>query len=104
MGRAVGSDLDRAIDALLGDDRVVEVNVRESMEKKLRSGRTLRVKQGFDPSRPDLHIGHYICFKKLRQFQELGHTVVVIIGDWTAQIGDPTGRSAQRTMLSADEV
>jgi tyrosyl-tRNA synthetase len=98
------SDLDRAIQQLLGDHRVVEVQVRENLEKKLRSGRPLRVKMGFDPSRPDLHIGHWVGFKKLRQFQDLGHTIVVIIGDWTAQIGDPTDRSAARTMLSAEEV
>jgi tyrosyl-tRNA synthetase len=83
---------------------VVEVFVREDLERKLLAGRPLRVKMGFDPSRPDLHIGHYVGFKKLREFQELGHTIVVIIGDWTAQIGDPTDRSAARTMLSAEEV
>lgn len=98
------TDRDRRIAALLGDDRVAQVQVREHLERRLRSGDTLRVKFGVDPSRPDLHIGHYVAFRKLRQFQDLGHTVVVIIGDWTAQIGDPTGRSAQRTMLTADAV
>lgn len=83
---------------------VVEVHVREDLERKLRAGQRQRVKMGFDPSRPDLHIGHYVGFKKLREFQKLGHTIVVIIGDWTAQIGDPTDRSAGRTMLSAEEV
>jgi tyrosyl-tRNA synthetase len=83
---------------------VVDVQVRDDLERKLRAGRQLRVKMGFDPSRPDIHIGHYVGFKKLREFQELGHTIVVIIGDWTAQIGDPTDRSAARTMLSAEEV
>lgn len=97
-------DRDQAIQELLGDDRVVQVQVREELERKLRSGLPLRVKMGFDPSRPDIHIGHWVGFKKLRQFQELGHTVVVIVGDWTAQIGDPTDRSAARTMLSAEEV
>ena len=80
---------DERIAALLGDERVVQVHVREHLEQRLHSGDTLRVKFGVDPSRPDLHIGHYVAFRKLRQFQELGHTVVVIIGDWTAQIGDP---------------
>ena len=80
------------------------MQVRDDLERKLRAGSQLRVKMGFDPSRPDIHIGHYVGFKKLREFQKLGHTIVVIIGDWTAQIGDPTDRSAARTMLSADEV
>ena len=66
--------------------------------------RPLRIKFGVDPSSADLHLGHTVCFRKLRQFQQLGHTIVIIIGDWTAQIGDPTGRSATRQMLSAAEV
>ena len=82
----------------------VTVEVRESMERKLRSGRQLRIKMGFDPSAPDIHIGHAVGMRKLREFQELGHKVVIIVGDWTAQIGDPSGRSAQRRMLTAAEV
>ena len=70
----------------------------------LQSGRRLRLKQGFDPSRPDIHLGHVVGLRKLRQFQELGHQVVLIVGDWTAQIGDPSGQSATRPMLSAEEV
>ena len=66
--------------------------------------RPLRIKHGIDPSSADLHLGHTVCFRKLRQFQQLGHTIVIIIGDWTAQIGDPTGRSAARRMLSAADV
>ena len=66
--------------------------------------RPLRIKFGVDPSSADLHLGHTVCFRKLRQFQQLGHTIVIIIGDWTAQIGDPTGRSATRRMLNAEEV
>ncbi|MGH2586095.1 MAG: tyrosine--tRNA ligase, partial [Dehalococcoidia bacterium] len=66
--------------------------------------RPLRVKFGVDPSSADLHLGHTVCFRKLREFQEMGHTVVIIIGDWTAQIGDPTGRSATRRMLTPAEV
>jgi tyrosyl-tRNA synthetase len=97
-------DRDRQIAALLDDDRVAQIQIREHLEGRLRAYEQLRVKFGVDPSRPDLHIGHYVAFRKLRQFQLLGHTVVIIIGDWTAQIGDPTGRSKQRTMLSADEV
>lgn len=95
---------DAAIARLLDDGRVVQVHVREQVERRLRAGKRLRLKMGFDPSRPDIHIGHWVGIKKMRQFQDLGHTLVVIIGDWTAQIGDPTGRSAQRTMLTAEEV
>ncbi len=83
---------------------VVTVEIRENLEKKLKSGRQLRVKMGFDPSAPDIHLGHTIGMRKLRAFQELGHKVVIIVGDWTAQIGDPSGRSAQRQMLTAEEV
>ena len=70
----------------------------------LRQGRPLRLKMGFDPSRPDIHLGHVVGLRKLRQLQELGHQVILIVGDWTAQIGDPSGRSATRTMLSHAEV
>lgn len=83
---------------------VAEVVVREDLKRKLLSGRQLRIKLGVDPTRPDIHLGHYVCFRKLREFQQFGHQVVVIIGDWTAQIGDPSGRSAQRQMLTADDV
>ncbi len=74
------------------------------MVKLLDSGRKLRLKQGFDPSRPDIHLGHVVGLRKLRQFQELGHQLILIVGDWTAQIGDPSGESATRPMLSAEEV
>jgi len=83
---------------------VAEVIVEEEMIRLLGSGRKLRLKEGFDPSAPDIHLGHMVALKKLRQFQELGHQVVLIVGDWTAQIGDPSGVSATRPMLSAEEV
>ena len=83
---------------------VVDVIARDSLRRKLLGDRPIRVKYGVDPSRPDIHLGHYVCFRKLREFQELGHHVVVIVGDWTARIGDPSGRSSQRTMLSEEEV
>jgi len=86
------------------DRTVAEVIVREELERKIRSGRKIRLKQGFDPSKPNLHIGHAIGLRKLRQFQDLGHTVVLIVGDWTAQIGDPSGRDESRTMLSPEQV
>lgn len=86
------------------DRGTVTVEVKDHLAEALRSGRQLRVKMGFDPSAPDIHLGHTIGMRKLRAFQDLGHKVVIIVGDWTAQIGDPSGRSAQRRMLSAEEV
>ncbi len=74
------------------------------LETKLRSGRTLRVKLGIDPTASDIHLGHTVVLHKLRQFQDLGHLAVLIIGDFTALVGDPTGRSATRPPLEADEV
>jgi len=83
---------------------VSEIINEEELIKMLRSGRPLRLKQGFDPSFTDIHMGHVVGLRKLRQFQELGHQVVLIVGDWTARIGDPSGRSATRPMLTAEEV
>ena len=83
---------------------VEEIIVEKEFIERLDSGKPLRLKMGFDPSAPDIHIGHAVGLRKLRQLQELGHKVVLIVGDWTAQIGDPSGRSQTRTMLSADEV
>ena len=83
---------------------VSEVIVESELLKLLESGKPLRLKQGFDPSCPDIHLGHVVGLRKLSQFQQLGHRVVLIVGDWTAQIGDPSGASATRNMLSAEEV
>jgi len=83
---------------------VAEIIVEEEMVELLRSGKKLRLKEGFDPSFPDIHLGHMVALRKLRQFQELGHQVILIVGDWTAQIGDPSGVSVTRPMLSAEEV
>ena len=83
---------------------VAEVIVESELREKLKSGRKLRLKQGFDPSKPDMHIGHAVGLRKLRKFQELGHQVVLIVGDWTAQIGDPSGRDETRPRLSAEQV
>ncbi|MEA1959529.1 MAG: tyrosine--tRNA ligase [Chloroflexota bacterium] len=83
---------------------VTDIIVREELVRHLESGRKLRLKQGFDPSRPDIHLGHVVGLRKLRQFQELGHQVILIVGDWTAQIGDPSGQSVMRPMLTAEEV
>jgi len=83
---------------------VAETIVESELIKLLESGKPLRLKQGFDPSCPDIHLGHVVGLRKLRQLQEKGHRVVLIVGDWTAQIGDPSGESVTRPMLSAEEV
>ncbi len=81
-----------------------EVISRDELRKKLAAGRPLRVKLGVDPTAPDIHFGHTVGLQKLRQFQDLGHQAVLIIGDFTAMIGDPSGRSATRPQLTHDEV
>jgi len=83
---------------------VAEVIVEEELVRLLREGRPLRLKMGFDPSRPDIHLGHCVGLRKLRQFQDLGHRVILIVGDWTAQIGDPSGQNEMRPMLTRKEV
>jgi tyrosyl-tRNA synthetase len=74
------------------------------LERKLELGRPLRVKLGIDPTAPDIHLGFTVVLQKLREFQDLGHVVVLIIGDYTARVGDPSGRSATRPVLSAEEI
>ncbi len=81
-----------------------EILVEEELVKKLESGRPLRIKAGFDPTAPDLHLGHTVLINKLRQFQELGHEVLFLIGDFTGLIGDPTGKSATRPPLTEEQV
>lgn len=83
---------------------VAEIIVESELRAKLNAGKKLRLKQGFDPSRPDMHIGHAVGLRKLKKFQELGHTIVLIVGDWTAQIGDPSGRDVTRPRLTAEKV
>jgi tyrosyl-tRNA synthetase len=83
---------------------VAEIITEAELLRLLKSGRTLTLKQGFDPSAPDIHLGHVVGLRKLRQFQELGHKVTLIVGDWTARIGDPSGQSATRPMLSPNEI
>ena len=85
----------KGTDEIIGEDILV---------KKLKSSRPLTIKAGFDPTAPDLHLGHTILLNKLRQFQDLGHTVVFLIGDFTATIGDPTGKTELRPILSNEEV
>jgi tyrosyl-tRNA synthetase len=81
-----------------------ESDLRERLEKSRASGKPLRVKAGFDPTAPDLHLGHTVLLRKLKHFQDLGHTVIFLIGDFTGLIGDPTGRSVTRPPLSPDEI
>ncbi|SCZ51533.1 tyrosine--tRNA ligase [Thiohalomonas denitrificans] len=81
-----------------------EILVESELVEKLKEGRPLRIKAGFDPTAPDLHLGHTVLINKLRQFQDLGHEVMFLIGDFTAMIGDPTGKSATRPPLSRDDV
>ena len=83
---------------------VAEIIVEAELREKLQSGRKLRFKQGFDPSSAEMHIGNAVGLRKLRKFQDLGHEVVLIVGDWTAQIGDPSGRDETRRRLAAEVV
>ena len=92
---------DTALITRRGVSRIISEDAFVAM---LQRGRPLRLKMGFDPSRPDIHLGHVVGLRKLRQLQDLGHQVILIVGDWTAQIGDPSGRSATRSMLSHAEV
>jgi len=83
---------------------VVEAELREKLERSVRTGSPLKVKLGLDPTAPDLHLGHTVVLQKLRDFQELGHQIIIIIGDFTGMIGDPTGRSETRKPLTWDEI
>ena len=83
---------------------VSDIISRDEFVRMLGRGTPLRLKMGFDPSRPDIHLGHVVGLRKLHQLQELGHQVILIVGDWTAQIGDPSGQSATRPVLTHDEV
>ena len=83
---------------------VVEVVIESELKQRIQNGESLRIKMGFDPSAPDIHLGHAVGLRKLREFKDLGHMVVLIVGDWTAQIGDPSGRSEIRPMISEEQV
>ena len=96
------TDLDQALATLCaGTEQVIS---KKELADKLGEGRPLRAKLGLDPTSPDIHLGHTVVFEKLRQFQELGHQAVLIIGDFTAAIGDPSGRSATRPPLSRETI
>ncbi|MGC2109600.1 MAG: tyrosine--tRNA ligase [Candidatus Korobacteraceae bacterium] len=81
-----------------------ESDLRERLEKSRQSGKPMRVKAGFDPTAPDLHLGHTVLMRKLKHFQDMGHTVIFLIGDFTGLIGDPTGRSVTRPPLSREQI
>ena len=91
--------LKRGVEEILPEQPLLD-----KLEKALTTGKPLKIKAGFDPTAPDLHLGHTVLLRKLRQFQDLGHEVTFLIGDFTATIGDPTGRSATRKRLTAEEV
>ncbi|WP_437968441.1 tyrosine--tRNA ligase [Sorangium sp. So ce260] len=82
----------------------VDLHVRAELEERIREGKPLRVKAGFDPTRPDLHLGHTVVMQKMREFQDFGHTVIFVVGDFTAMVGDPTGKNELRPRLSREEV
>ena len=81
-----------------------EIISEEELLKKLSSGKKLRIKLGVDPTAPDLHLGHSVIINKLKVFQDLGHQIVFLIGDFTARIGDPSGRSATRPMMTEEQI
>ncbi|MBV9361245.1 MAG: tyrosine--tRNA ligase, partial [Betaproteobacteria bacterium] len=96
------SSIEQAIQTIRrGSDELI---VEEELKKKLASGRKLRVKLGLDPTAPDLHLGHTVVINKLRDFQQLGHQVQFLIGDFTGMIGDPTGKNQTRPPLSREEI
>jgi tyrosyl-tRNA synthetase len=96
------SELKAALDLIgRGADEIIK---REELEARLKLGRPLRVKAGFDPTAPDLHLGHTVLLNKMRQFQDLGHTAIFLIGDFTGMIGDPTGKNITRKPLTPEDI
>src|SRR5216684_217535 len=85
-------------------DSLPEGALADKLARAAEEGRPLRVKLGIDPTAPDIHLGHAVVLQKLREFQDAGHLVVLIIGDYTARVGDPSGRSATRPVLSPGEI
>src|SRR5213592_3660916 len=86
------------------EELIPEAELVRKLERSLATKTPLRVKQGFDPTAPDIHLGHTVGLRKLRQFQDLGHQVVLIVGDYTGLVGDPSGRSKTRPQLTPEEV
>src|SRR5881397_3317 len=88
-----------------GDVEIIrEEELVEKLKRSQKTGKPLRVKAGFDPTAPDIHLGHTVLIRKLRHFQQLGHTVIFLIGDFTGMIGDPSGRSATRPALTREQI
>src|SRR5688572_19255702 len=102
----LAAEVDRQLAILLrGVDELLPLEeFRMKLARSIRENRPLRVKQGFDPTAPDIHLGHAVGLRKLREFQDLGHQVVVIVGDYTGMVGDPSGRSKTRPQLTESEV
>jgi tyrosyl-tRNA synthetase len=98
--------VDEQLDLLQkGAAEIIRISdLRERLEESRKTGRPLRVKAGFDPTAPDLHLGHTVLLRKLRHFQQLGHTVIFLVGDFTALIGDPTGKNVTRKILTRDQI
>ena len=98
--------VDKQLDLLeKGAAEIIRVSdLRERLEESRKTGRPLRVKAGFDPTAPDLHLGHTVLLRKLRHFQQLGHTVIFLVGDYTSLIGDPSGKSATRKQLTREQI
>ena len=101
-GEVSVSELQQALELIArGSDEILK---RDELEARLKLGRPLRIKAGFDPTAPDLHLGHTVLLNKMRQFQELGHQVIFLIGDFTGMIGDPTGKNVTRKPLTREDV
>src|SRR5262245_50367618 len=96
------NELEHALASIArGADEIIK---KEDLEARLQLGRLLRIKAGFDPTAPDLHLGHTVLLNKMRQFQDLGHQVIFLIGDFTGMIGDPTGKNVTRKPLTREDV
>ena len=85
-------------------DCIPEDELRRKLERSAKTGVPLRVKAGFDPTAPDIHLGHTVLIRKMRHFQHLGHTAIFLVGDFTGMIGDPSGRSATRPALTREQI
>jgi tyrosyl-tRNA synthetase len=101
---SIGSVTDSQLQAARLAAGAVDVLPQGRLEEQLAAGRPLRVKLGIDPTAPDIHLGHVVVLNKLREFQDAGHTVVLIVGDFTARVGDPSGQAAERPVLSPEEI
>src|SRR5258706_2178190 len=106
MPDAMNSEIQRQLGVMRSgvEELIPEAELVAKLERSLKTKTPLRVKQGFDPTAPDIHLGHTIGLRKLRQFQDLGHQVVLIVGSYTALVGDPSGRNKTRPRLTEAEV